>query len=308
MQFIPENMAEVDQAIAGSLNLVMQRALTAMRIAKPSADEWLAAYLPLTEWVAQQRCDEPFLLLINGAQGSGKTTATALLKLIFSEHYQFRVATLSIDDFYLSQAQRQQLAVEIHPLLATRGVPGTHDIHYLATTLDQLKNGQPAYIPVFSKADDDLLPDSEWHAVTQPVDIIILEGWCVGARAQFGSQSVNESIKQPINELEQTEDCDGVWRDYINQQLQNHYEPVYAMAEGLVMLKAPDFNCVYDWRVLQEQKLQAIYPDKGMQPAELTRFIHHYERLTKHMLATMPAYADWVYHLNHAHWFDCVEC
>ena len=300
MQFLPSSLTNQIEPLKPLLEPVLQQTLNAMAIDHPASSAWLDAYLPLTQWISERKKNEPYLLMINGAQGSGKTTATELLKIIFEQHYNYQVATLSIDDFYLSRRQRQLLADHVHPLLATRGVPGTHDIHLLASVLDDLKHRRDTVVPVFSKAEDDLLPADQWQAITSDVDIIILEGWCVGAKSQ-------SNIDQACNALEANEDTDSIWRRYVNTQLQELYEPVYQLADTLVMLRAPDFNCVFDWRVLQEEKLRRRYPDKGMNPEELIRFIHHYERLTQHMLSTMPTYADWIYYLNHQHWFDCVE-
>ena len=70
----------------------------------------------------------------------------------------------------------------------------------------------------------------------------------------------------------------------------------------LIMLKAPDFSNVIDWRLQQEKKLseksQNSQGSKIMNKNELVRFISHFERLTRHALQSVPAIADVVYQLN----------
>ena len=94
-------------------------------------------YSPLAEWVVARRQPGKTLFLgINGAQGTGKSTLADYLRLALEIEYDWHVAVLSIDDFYLTKAERTQLAEDVHPLLVTRGVPGTHDIQMLADCLN----------------------------------------------------------------------------------------------------------------------------------------------------------------------------
>lgn len=245
-------------------------------------------YLPLAHWIHGQKLPgKPLLLGVNGAQGSGKSTLCALMRLILTDAYDYRVAGFSIDDIYLGRAERQRLSREIHPLLATRGVPGTHDIalglHTLQALLDPV--GRRVAIPAFDKGLDDRRPQQQWTLFAGPADIVLFEGWCVGATAQPEAE-----LAKPVNDLEREEDPGGIWRTHVNRQLQGPYSKLFALIDRLLMLKVPDMECVYAWRSLQEQKLAAntslsssklhIMDAKG-----LKRFIMHYERLTRHMLA-----------------------
>ncbi len=87
---------------------------------------------PLARWVERRLADrtgfEPFVLGINGAQGTGKSTLADFIREFLGVAHDRSTMVLSIDDLYLTRAQRQALAKDIHPLLATRGVPGTHDV------------------------------------------------------------------------------------------------------------------------------------------------------------------------------------
>ncbi|MCW9005006.1 MAG: hypothetical protein OQK70_07075, partial [Gammaproteobacteria bacterium] len=209
-------------------------------------------YLPLAAWIAGRHQNKPVVIGINGAQGSGKSTLSKILKPVLSEVFNKTVVELSIDDFYLSRNKRKQLADTVHSLLQVRGVPGTHDVELAKQIISKLTNtdfNEDISIPVFDKAMDDLLPEDQWRSVEQPVDIILFEGWCVDACAQDEIK-----LEQAINELELKEDADAVWRRYVNQQLAGSYKTLFEKIDYLIMLKVPDMASVYEWRNLQEQK------------------------------------------------------
>lgn len=241
-----------------------------------------------------------FILGIHGCQGSGKSTLASLLVLLFKEILGIRSINLSLDDFYLTLAEREALAGNVHPLLVTRGVPGTHDVGLAMQVLTALKQSGDIAIPRFNKAVDDRLPEIDWPRVEAPVDVIVLEGWCLG----IGPQQDRE-LEQAVNELEVKED-QGEWRAYVNSKLAAEYQELFKMLDMLLMLKAPDFLNIIDWRLQQEEKLKEKLREKNnhfsdaklMNKEELIRFISHYERLTKHALKTVPAIADVVYQLN----------
>ena len=253
-------------------------------------------YLPLAVWLARQKSQSKTLVVgICGGQGSGKSTLTEFLQLVW-KHLDLSCAGFSLDDIYLTRKERRQLAAEVHPLLATRGVPGTHDVQLGLDTIDQLcsgNNGRAVPIPLFDKSIDDRAPQSQWPRQSGPVDILLFEGWCVGARPWRDSDV-------PINALERQEDRNGHWRDYINKQLQGPYRELFARLDLLLMLKVPDMECVVEWRRLQEQKLRAR-TGGGMSDDEIERFVQHYERVTRNILAEMPQRADCVLELGGDH-------
>lgn len=270
----------------------------------PESFEELARtyYFPLLDWLLTQRKQvegRPLIVGINGCQGSGKSTLASLIARILEAEQQGKVALLSIDDIYLGRQQRLALAEHVHPLLITRGVPGTHDIELgqrVLNTLCRQHETDCTAIPRFDKASDDRLPMAQWPQVCGALDTIILEGWCVGSVPQTPMELVD-----PINELERHEDTDGRWRHFVNQSLYN-YQPLFAGIDKLIMLKAPDFDCVFHWRRLQEQKLAEQRPGNAiMSDQEIARFIQHYQRLTQANIATLPEVADVVFSLNSQH-------
>lgn len=261
-------------------------------------------YIPLCAWLVNQQKNKALIVGINGSQGSGKSTLSRILTAILELGFNKKIVSFSIDDLYLSRDQRAELAEEVHPLLETRGVPGTHDVALGISILNQLiqGNGSELLIPVFDKSIDDRMPESRWTRVSPGCDIVIFEGWCVGSVAEG-----ENTLSSPINELEKQDDQDAVWRSYVNHQLQGDYAEWFSLIDVMVMLKIPDFEKVYEWRKLQEQKLktslvenQAV-TDKTMSETEIERFIMHYERISRHTLNEMPARADVVMQLGDDH-------
>jgi D-glycerate 3-kinase len=285
-------------------------------------EQW---FRPLAQSIASAAKNQPhktLVIAINGCQGSGKSTLAALLETLLQHEFQLSTLAMSLDDFYKTRQERQIMAAEIHPLFQTRGVPGTHDTALLHKTLSHLTaNKTNTAIPSFNKATDDRRPKSEWRIQTNHLDIVILEGWCLGAVPQIAAE-----LKTPINQLESTEDPDGTWREHVNNELHKHYLPIYEQFDLWVMLKAPSFDSVMNWRLEQEQKLatelrnkehiptsQQSTPNpntntntntnpntKIMSEPEIRRFIQHYQRLTENCLKYLPKQVHHLYELNDA--------
>lgn len=238
---------------------------------------------PMAEEIAHQtETKRPLVIGINGAQGSGKTTLCRFLEPLLAER-GLKAVMLSLDDLYLSRAERAEAAADHHPLFATRGVPGTHDVERGMAILDRLLAGKSAEMPVFDKAQDE--PSPETRHVKDPVDIVLFEGWCVGATPQSAAE-----LREPVNDLEREEDPDGIWRPEVNRRLATDYAELFARIGLLVVLKVPDFASVREHRRVQEKRLG--WGPAVMDDAALDRFLDHYQRLTEHMFREMPARAD----------------
>ncbi|ETN91533.1 nucleoside triphosphate hydrolase domain-containing protein [Gammaproteobacteria bacterium MOLA455] len=262
-----------------------------------SAARWFS---PLLEKY-QSAADKPLIIGINGSQGSGKSTLADYLCSMLSERYQLRCVSLSLDDFYLTKRQRQQLAKQVHPLLATRGVPGTHDIPLALETIAKLVDGSAeTLIPRFDKSRDDRMPEAQCDRISGAVDIIVFEGWCVGAQAQS-----DEQLNEPVNSLESEQDADLVWRTSVNQALAGEYQVLFGLLDELIMLQAPSFESVFNWRLEQEEKLAASLGNSAsdkhqgiMSATQIGEFIAHYQRITEHSLGEMPQRADHLFRLD----------
>ncbi len=220
--------------------------------------------------------DGPPILGIAGSQGSGKST---LAKAVAE---RFGGASLSLDDVYLTKAERAALAVRVHPLFATRGPPGTHDLGLLAHLLDRLQAAGPddlTPLPRFDKLADDRAPEADWPVVQGRPRFIVLEGWCLGATPQAEGELV-----APINTLEARQDVGGQWRRTVNAALGQPYARLRARLDALIFLKAPGFDVVLDWRCEQEAGLMGQDAVSSERRAALAVFIQHYERLSRHMM------------------------
>ena len=219
---------------------------------------------------------------LTGGQGSGKSTISSILKIILKEGFNLNTVIFSIDDFYKTSKQRKKMSIRISPLFLTRGVPGTHDTRMLYNCLKNLKKikFKNFSIPKFDKSNDDRRPKKYWQKVKKKADIVIFEGWCVGAIPQK-----NKDLIVPINILEKEKDKKRIWRNYVNKELKTNYKKIFKLIDTTIFLKVPSFEHVYKWRLLQEKKLSKISKGKKiMTKKEIKNFIMFYERLTKYML------------------------
>ena len=269
--------------------ILAQPALRARGFPDTLVDALLAASMPA------RRLQRPWLIGLSALQGSGKSTLVAQL-VNSAQARGVDALALSIDDFYLGRRERQRLARRLHPLFATRGVPGTHDVTLLEHTLDALARAsarKPARIPRFDKGRDTRLPPSRWRVRSRAPALVLLEGWCVGVQAQDPG-----TLLRPLNALERTEDRDGHWRGHVNAALADDYERLWRRLDRLIVLQAPSFAVVRRWRDEQEQALRLRNAPQAMDAPALMRFIAHYERLSRHALRTLPQRADLVVNLD----------
>lgn len=239
---------------------------------------------------------QPLIIGVSGSQGSGKSTLCRMLEVLLAEHHGLHAVTLSLDDIYLTRTARADLAATVHPLLATRGVPGTHDLALGEGVLAEVRAGQSGIrLPRFDKAADDRMAEAEWPLIAAPIDILLFEGWCMGAAPQIPAE-----LAAPINRLEADEDPHGTWRAYANAALAGPYRALFTQPDMMIMLAAPDFEAVLGWRQLQETKLRAR-TGGGMSDSAVARFVMHYERITRHLLAELPDRSDVVISLGRDH-------
>ncbi len=222
--------------------------------------------------------NKPVILGLSGGQGSGKSYVCKKLQA----HYGERCAVLGVDDFYLTKAERTQKAQEISPLFLTRGVPGTHDISHLIQMVERLCSSNTLYplsLPVFDKLADDRYGDKA-HIIYQAPEIIVVEGWCVGALP--APDFVNGDAK---NRIEMQDGADK-WRAHQYDVLNGSYQILWDMMDGFVHMQAPDFDVIKTW------KAEQLANDKGLGIEWLSQedkdwvsdFVQYYERITTDMM------------------------
>lgn len=232
----------------------------------------------------------PLVLGIAGAQGSGKSTIARLLASKLTAD-RIRSAAISLDDFYLGRSARLELAACVHPLFATRGPPGTHDIGAALSFFASVRSGSECIAPVFDKAQDEPSSSARWRRWTADIDVVIFEGWCLWARAQS-----HDALLPPINMLEREYDRDGRWRAAVNEALGSAYQMLFAQIDHLVYLQAPNFDCVRRWRLEQEEDLGATLAHESrarlMSADEILFFVQFFERITRSIMDNASECAD----------------
>jgi D-glycerate 3-kinase len=241
----------------------------------------------ITRWLTP---GTPLIVGLCGTQASGKSTASAQLAEHFGDQ-GLNVGLLSLDDLYMGRTVRAEMAKAVHPLFATRGPPGTHDTAIGIATLDAVKRGDAIMLPRFDKRADEPLSSHDWPLLESAADLLIFEGWCVGALSVPADR-----LGEPINALEREDDADGIWRRHWNAHLSGPTAELFARLDRLTYLRPPSFEVVHRWRCEQERDYQAAETGEraaaAMTDDQVVRFIAHYERLTRWIIEEMPGRAD----------------
>ena len=258
-------------------------------------------YLPLSEWIYSiyNKDRKTKIIGISGGQGAGKSTITGILKLILKKKYGLNLCVFSIDDFYKKKLDRLKMSKRTHSLFITRGVPGTLDITLINKTIKKLKQKKfrTVLIPKFDKSKDDRFQKNKWQKIVVKPDIIIFEGWCVGATHQNSVE-----LKKPLNFIEKKYDKNLKWRKIVNNLLKKRYKSLFSQIDKLVYLKVPNFNYIIKWRWLQEQKMKLTSKNKKtMSKIQIKEFIMFYERITKHMMKNYSKISDLTIFLDKHH-------
>ena len=259
--------------------------------------------IPICFWIAKKAdYKKPYLVGLAGGQGTGKTTISSIIKIILEKYFKLKVFKISIDDFYKTRKERIALSKKVHPMLLTRGVPGTHDINMMLDFFkkSKAKKFKNMKLPNFNKAIDDRFPKNKWNKINKRPDVIIFEGWCVGARAE-----PSRTLKKTINSMEKANDHKLVWRKYVNQQLKTKYKKLYSQLNCMIYLKAKNFSLLQKWRMKQENKLwlktKKKFNHKIMSKGDVINFMQTYQRITQNMFKNMPKYASIILNLNSNH-------
>ncbi len=257
--------------------------------------------IPLCFWISKKSENKrPYFVGLAGGQGTGKTTISSLIRIILTKYFRLNVFRISIDDFYKTRKERINLSKRVHPMLLTRGVPGTHDINMMLNFFKKSKSKKfnRLKLPTFNKAIDDRFNKNKWYDLKKRPDVIIFEGWCVGAKSEK-----NNTLKKTINSMEKIKDQNQVWRKYVNHQLKLKYKNLYSQLNCLIFLKAKNFSLLQKWRLKQERKLwvKSKVKSKIMSKADVLNFMQTYQRITQNMFRNMPKYASVIFNLNSNH-------
>ena len=276
-------------------DVTLNRALTYLsaraRLTDAEADGLARLAVTLaTRWAGTM----PRSVALAGPPGTGKSTLSGLIAHLL-DGAGVSAETLGIDDYYYSGTERQRLAEQRHPLFAERGVPGTHDfealLRDLAALRDPPKDG--LLLRQFDKYRDERRPKTNWRRVKQRAEIVLLDGWCFGARPQTASQ-----LSAPVNALEQDRDPDGHWRAAVNREVARYRAGLEPLVDEFWFLSPTDWEQVERWRWRQEQDMEIPrLPDF----AAVQQFLAPFERWVRWMMADHPNWADAVIWFNEDH-------
>ncbi|KZT43216.1 P-loop containing nucleoside triphosphate hydrolase protein [Sistotremastrum suecicum HHB10207 ss-3] len=237
-----------------------------------------------------QDSERPLFVALQGPQGSGKTYLTKRLETSLTSHpHNLRVAVLSIDDLYLPHEGLVQVASNNpkNRLLQGRGQPGTHDVPLGHSILVQLKNintggmTDKITLPFFDKSLYNGQGDrSEDGSITVegPLDLVILEGWCVGFHS-LHLYDLEERFHSPIHGVEGVFDIHSVRKEdvlEINSALPAYHTNWWSFFDAFIQIKPPDshpYSHIYKWRLEQEHNMKANNGGRGMTDEQVKLFV-----------------------------------
>ena len=273
-------------------------------------NKMLKSYLiPICFWIAKKANKKsPLIIGLAGGQGTGKTTIASIISLILTKYFKLKVFKISIDDFYKTRNERKKISKSIHPLLMIRGVPGTHDYKIIYEFFKKIKNKKftKFRLPKFDKSKDERYNKKLWYKINSKPDIIIFEGWCVGAKSQKNSELIKSK-----NSLEKISDQNFIWRKYVNLQLKKNYKNLFRQIDEIIYLKANNFKMLQKWRIKQEKTLWLKSKNKRslriMNRGDIINFMKTYQRITQSMFKDAPKYASIVMKLNSNHQINSIK-
>ena len=177
--------------------------------------------------------------------GTGKTTLGKWLEAI-SLKLNFKIAVISIDDFYLP-SDEMKLAIKDNPWNVSRGFPGSHSVELMHEKLLNWKLNGELNVPVFDKSLRSGLGDrSHWRS-NNP-DLLIIEGWFLGTEPS--SIDVN---CQHIN-LAELSPHESSYRSKIQNNLKK-YLVVWTLIDNIWHLKPLKFEYMNMWKKNQEKEM-----------------------------------------------------
>ncbi|RFU35818.1 hypothetical protein B7463_g532, partial [Scytalidium lignicola] len=237
----------------------------------------------------QHHPSSPFFIGLNGVQGAGKTTLVSALSNTLRTQEHLETLVVSIDDFYLPHKAQETLAREHkdNPLVQHRGEPGTHDVAFLKSFFEALRDGKETKVPIYDKSafqgQGDRVSEDKWQVVNAPsqprIRVVIFEGWCVGFRAISTAEvkikqdvaKVAAGTSTQVKTLQKNRLEDLL---FVNEKLRA-YDTITDMFDAFIHIDAEETGYVYEWRLQQEAALRKER-GTGMTDEQVIRFVDGY--------------------------------
>ena len=228
-------------------------------------DDWIwGLALPLLSqaYKFQSNFSDRKIIGISALPGTGKTTLGKWLEAI-SLKLNFKIAVISIDDFYLP-SDEMKLAIKNNPWNVSRGFPGSHSVNLMHEKLLSWKINGELNVPVFDKSLRNGLGDrSHWRS--DKPDLLILEGWFLGIEPitiDVNNQST-KSLKLSFQESS--------YRLTIQKNL-HKYLDVWSLIDNIWHLKPIKFEYMNIWKSNQEHEM-FLQKGNALQDEKLTNFL-----------------------------------
>jgi len=202
------------------------------------------------------------LIGISALPGTGKTTLGKWLEAI-SLKLNFKIAVISIDDFYLP-SEEMKLAIENNPWNVSRGFPGSHSVNLMYEKLLNWKKNGELNVPVFDKSLRNGLGDrSHWRS--DKPDLLIIEGWFLGIEplsSEINFQYLNSSELSPH---------ESSYRSNIQDNLIKYLD-IWSLIDKIWHFKPLKFEYMNAWKTSQEEEM-FLKKGNSLQEEKLSNFL-----------------------------------
>tara|TARA_B100000886_G_scaffold215721_1_gene149625 strand:- start:208 stop:1152 length:945 start_codon:yes stop_codon:yes gene_type:complete len=229
------------------------------------SDDWIwGLALPLLSqaYKFQNNFSDRKIIGISALPGTGKSTLGKWLEAI-SLKLNFKIAVISIDDFYLP-SNEMQLAIKKNPWNVSRGFPGSHSVKLMHEKLLNWKITGKLNVPVFDKSLRNGLGDRSHWRFDNP-DLLIIEGWFLGIEP-----CNNDLNYQNIKTVELSpHECS--YRCNIQNNL-NKYLDVWSLIDIIWHLKPFKFEYMNVWKINQEKEM-FLQKGNALQDEKLSNFL-----------------------------------
>ena len=228
-------------------------------------DDWIwGLALPLLSqaYKFKNNFSDRKIIGISALPGTGKTTLGKWLEAI-SLKLDFKIAVISIDDFYLP-SDEMKLAIKNNPWNVSRGFPGSHSVKLMHDKLLNWKISGELNVPVFDKSLRNGLGDRSYWRSDNP-DLLIIEGWFLGIEplSIYIDEQQIKSLNLSLHE--------SIYRFNIQKNLHSYLD-VWGLLDHIWHLKPLKFEYMNMWKSNQEKEMLSK-KGSALQDEKLSNFL-----------------------------------